>query len=214
MTDHLAKYPVPPASSEAMLEALQRDAFGYFLRETNPANGLVVDKTQPGAPASIAAVGFATVARAGGAIADAGPFGAVAGTALGYLGGGRLGLSLLPVALPAALLTGLALLAVVRGRVWRDVGDGAGALAVVTVAMVATSTAIVVATGMVKPRTFLFLAPFLCALTVLYGPLTSPRWRSVGTLLAVAPTLLLLTQLRATEWPFKRNHARAGAKEW
>jgi hypothetical protein len=42
-----------------MLDALQRDAFGYFLHETNPANGLVVDKTQPDAPASIAAVGFA-----------------------------------------------------------------------------------------------------------------------------------------------------------
>ena len=42
-----------------MLDALQRDAFGYFLHETNPANGLVADKTQPDAPASIAAVGFA-----------------------------------------------------------------------------------------------------------------------------------------------------------
>ena len=158
-------------------------------------------------PGGFAVFGFAAVARAGGAMADAGPLGALAGTALGYLGGGRLGLSLLPVALPAALLTGLALLAVVRRRVWRDVGDGAGALAVATLAMVVASAAIVAATGMAKPRTFLFLAPFLCALTVLYGPLTSPRWRSVGTLLAVAPTLLLLTQLRATEWPFKRNHA-------
>ena len=42
-----------------MLDALQRDAFGYFLHETNPANGMVADKTQPDAPASIAAVGFA-----------------------------------------------------------------------------------------------------------------------------------------------------------
>lgn len=45
-----------------MLEGLQRDAFGYFLNETNPANGLVLDKTQPGAPSSIAAVGFALAA--------------------------------------------------------------------------------------------------------------------------------------------------------
>ena len=44
------------------LDALQRHAFDYFLHETNPANGLVVDKSQPGAPASIAAVGFALAA--------------------------------------------------------------------------------------------------------------------------------------------------------
>ena len=56
---HLANYPKQPASNEEMLDSLQRDAFGYFLRENNPANGLVVDKTQTDAPASIAAVGFA-----------------------------------------------------------------------------------------------------------------------------------------------------------
>lgn len=38
---------------------MQRGAFEYFLHETNPTNGLVADKSQPGAPASIAAVGFA-----------------------------------------------------------------------------------------------------------------------------------------------------------
>ena len=59
MMSHLANYPDQPASNEEMLEALQRDAFGYFLHETNPVNGLVSDKTQPDAPASIAAVGFA-----------------------------------------------------------------------------------------------------------------------------------------------------------
>lgn len=59
MTTHLADYPNQPTDSDAMLDALQRDAFEYFLHETNPANGLVLDKTQPGAPASIAAVGFA-----------------------------------------------------------------------------------------------------------------------------------------------------------
>src|SRR5664279_544193 len=62
MTSHLANYPIQSGSSEAMLDALQRDAFGYFLHETNPANGLVADKTKPGAPASIAAVGFALAA--------------------------------------------------------------------------------------------------------------------------------------------------------
>jgi hypothetical protein len=28
-----------------LLHAIQRESFGYFLRETNPANGLVIDKT-------------------------------------------------------------------------------------------------------------------------------------------------------------------------
>jgi hypothetical protein len=47
---------------EARLDALQRHSFEYFLRETNPKNGLVADKSQPGSPASIAAVGFALAA--------------------------------------------------------------------------------------------------------------------------------------------------------
>ena len=51
-----------PAISEEALARLQRDMFEYFLKEANPANGLVVDKTQEGAPASIAAVGFALAA--------------------------------------------------------------------------------------------------------------------------------------------------------
>jgi hypothetical protein len=42
-----------------VLEALQRATFNYFVHETNPLNGLVIDKTKPGAPASIAAVGLA-----------------------------------------------------------------------------------------------------------------------------------------------------------
>ena len=41
------------------LDALQRETFDYFVHEVNPLNGLVVDKTQEGAPASIAAVGLA-----------------------------------------------------------------------------------------------------------------------------------------------------------
>lgn len=46
-------------SVDAVLEKLQRDTFGYFLHETNPANGLVIDKTAPDWPASIAAIGLA-----------------------------------------------------------------------------------------------------------------------------------------------------------
>jgi hypothetical protein len=47
---------------EAELETLQRESFCYFLHETNPANGLVKDKTAPDWPASIAATGFALAA--------------------------------------------------------------------------------------------------------------------------------------------------------
>jgi hypothetical protein len=44
---------------DAELEKLQHDSFKYFLHETNPANGLVIDKTEKGWPASIAAIGLA-----------------------------------------------------------------------------------------------------------------------------------------------------------
>lgn len=44
------------------LDKLQRDTFGYFLHETNPANGLVADKTAEDWPASIAATGLALAA--------------------------------------------------------------------------------------------------------------------------------------------------------
>ena len=41
------------------LEKLQQETFGYFLYETNPDNGLVIDKTAPDWPSSIAATGLA-----------------------------------------------------------------------------------------------------------------------------------------------------------
>lgn len=44
---------------DAELGELQRETFGYFLHETNPANGLVIDKTAPNWPSSIAATGLA-----------------------------------------------------------------------------------------------------------------------------------------------------------
>ena len=44
---------------DAVLDKLQRETFGYFQHETNPANGLVIDKTAPAWPASIAATGLA-----------------------------------------------------------------------------------------------------------------------------------------------------------
>src|ERR1017187_9610023 len=47
---------------EAELEILQRESFSYFVHETNHANGLVLDKTAPDWPSSIAATGFALAA--------------------------------------------------------------------------------------------------------------------------------------------------------
>lgn len=48
-----------PSQDEALLDALQRAAFGYFLDEVEPDNGLVADTSREGAPCSIAVVGFA-----------------------------------------------------------------------------------------------------------------------------------------------------------
>ncbi|MDP4078950.1 glucoamylase family protein [Acidovorax sp. A1169] len=42
-----------------MLDTLQRQAFDYFPTYTHPRTGLVADTSRPGAPASIAVVGFA-----------------------------------------------------------------------------------------------------------------------------------------------------------
>ena len=41
------------------LATLQRETFDYFIREANPANGLILDKTEANWPASIAATGLA-----------------------------------------------------------------------------------------------------------------------------------------------------------
>jgi len=48
--------------SDKQLETLQRLTFDYFLKETNPKNGLVPDSTRQGAPCSITAAGFALAA--------------------------------------------------------------------------------------------------------------------------------------------------------
>jgi hypothetical protein len=53
-TDDLHRLP-----TDEDFERLQWSTVDYYLRETNPANGLVRDKTEPGAPSSIAAVGMA-----------------------------------------------------------------------------------------------------------------------------------------------------------
>ena len=51
-----------PEEHKALVRQLQKNSFGYFLHEVNRANGLVLDKTEKGWPASIAAVGMALTA--------------------------------------------------------------------------------------------------------------------------------------------------------
>jgi hypothetical protein len=41
-----------------MLETLQLQTFDYFLKNFNPNNGLIADKSQPDSPSSIAVVGL------------------------------------------------------------------------------------------------------------------------------------------------------------
>ena len=48
-----------PPIGPAELEKMQWETFRYFVKEANPRNGLIADKTAPGAPCSIAAVGLA-----------------------------------------------------------------------------------------------------------------------------------------------------------
>lgn len=47
------------ARYDDMLSGLQRASFDYFVREANPDNGLIADRTGAGSPASIAATGLA-----------------------------------------------------------------------------------------------------------------------------------------------------------
>jgi len=54
--------PRPHSFSDKKLETLQRLTFDYFLKETNPENGLVPDSTRQGSPCSITATGFALAA--------------------------------------------------------------------------------------------------------------------------------------------------------
>src|SRR5438105_15346157 len=53
-TDDLHRLP-----TDEDLGRLQWTTVEYYLKETNPVNGLVRDKTEPNAPASIAAIGMA-----------------------------------------------------------------------------------------------------------------------------------------------------------
>ncbi len=57
-----SRKPRPHSFSDKQLETLQRVTFDYFLKETNPENGLVPDSTRQGSPCSITATGFALAA--------------------------------------------------------------------------------------------------------------------------------------------------------
>ena len=50
--------PIPNETDDALLDRIERDAFGYFTANYNSANGLIADSSDPGDPCSIAAVGF------------------------------------------------------------------------------------------------------------------------------------------------------------
>ena len=53
---------MPDTFDERSLLKLQENTFGYYVRETNPANGMVPDSTRKGSPASIAAIGLGLAA--------------------------------------------------------------------------------------------------------------------------------------------------------
>ena len=54
--------PEPTPDDDALLDRLQWETFEYFLKEVNPVNGLIADKTRDDWPASIAATGLALAA--------------------------------------------------------------------------------------------------------------------------------------------------------
>ena len=53
---------IEPEEHAALMRQLQKNSFDYFVHEVNGCNGLVLDKTAPDWPASIAAVGMALTA--------------------------------------------------------------------------------------------------------------------------------------------------------
>ena len=56
--NHTAKNPSSGMSDDALLDEMERRSFDYFVHEINRSNGLVLDRTDGGAPASIAATGM------------------------------------------------------------------------------------------------------------------------------------------------------------
>ncbi len=50
------------SDDDIFLDRLQYDSISYFVREMNPANGLIKDSSRPGSPSSVAATGFGLTA--------------------------------------------------------------------------------------------------------------------------------------------------------
>jgi len=50
------------SADEKFLNKLENDSIFYFIKESNPANGLIKDSSRPGSPCSVAAVGFGLTA--------------------------------------------------------------------------------------------------------------------------------------------------------
>ena len=61
MLGHAPTLEASPAD-DRFLDRLEYDAILYFAREVNPANALIKDSSRPGAPCSVAAVGFGLTA--------------------------------------------------------------------------------------------------------------------------------------------------------
>ena len=51
-------YSIQSKGDVKLLKDLQAETFNYFLHEINLQNGLIADRTEPGSPASIAAIGL------------------------------------------------------------------------------------------------------------------------------------------------------------
>ena len=58
------KPPPPPQTDQEMLDRIEQQTFRYFREEANEKNGLLADRTEPGAPSSIAVVGLGLAAYA------------------------------------------------------------------------------------------------------------------------------------------------------
>ena len=56
--ERIDKFEKLQEKDKEMLLILQAETFEYFIVEMNPENGLIADKTEPGSPASIAAIGL------------------------------------------------------------------------------------------------------------------------------------------------------------
>ena len=63
-TNHALPISNPQGTDSEMLDRVRCATFEYFRNEFNPRSGLIADKTQPGSPSSIAAVGLGLSAYA------------------------------------------------------------------------------------------------------------------------------------------------------